>query len=513
MVPETATKKTKAKGGVAVQENGLPEGVKILPVASLAPAPAPASATEVPAVTPAAETAPEAPLPEAPSPLPDLPTIVKSRSRIRPDAPTDDPDKPKRRKPGRPKAGRLDVPKTIGADAPATPAPLPDAPKLSPQPAPAPETPTPEPVPASPRRMSDIAPRRAAHSKPEAAPEPKSSKAKAKRAKHDHHHHVHKVGVPPLHFGAVMSASLRSRVRPGFMALAALAAVSFAALTGYGVWLYLTGGLPDFAGQLTRSGLQVLVEAALLALLYYIGRSIGQAAITYGIAREHDQRPVPLARQIGVGVNTFGRRLVLDVWFVAFELLLLGLMGGLILTGGSSWPVNPNLQLAAIFVAFLVLLYLQTGLALSRGLAAVGLTLTTQTPFESARLGWRMFSHRFELLGLRFLAAAMELVLALPLAAIAVGLIVAAPAGLHLATAFAAGLLALVAGSLFGAGTAAWWVSLYRRIVMADQPDHAATLLSGRQAAEARRGSLTFLVSVTTLLIAAVLALPWLKFF
>ena len=510
---------------VAVQENGLPEGVKILPVG-------PASAQ------------------------PEIKSLVKPRTRITEnEASTDAGAKPeakkgsaisavaakiKKRKPGRPKATRLDVPRAIAAQAPA--APLPTAPKI------AAVTPLANPKPATNRvrRMSDIAPRRPAptSSSPTstlssasprseatpaaisanpslantnpapAGPKPPSHLANhavaapTKPARHKAKHEVHKVGVPPLHYGAVIAFSLRARVRPRLVALATLASLSFAAAIAYGTWLLLTTGLPHLAERLAHSSRSLLLETTLLAALYYVGRSIGQAAITFGVAREADHRPVPLTRQIGVGINTFGRRLLLDIGFALGEVGLLALVAGLMLTGGEDWPINPQLHLAIIFCAFLALLYLLTALALTRGLAGVALTLTNRNPWATTKLGWRLFSHRFELLGLRFAALALELLLAVPPAALAGAFIVSAPAPWHLAVVAAVAVLAWLAGALFGAGTATWWTALYRRLVLADRPAEAITLLSARKAQDANRGSLSLIISLSTLLAATAVALP-----
>jgi hypothetical protein len=130
---------------------------------------------------------------------------------------------------------------------------------------------------------------------------------------------------------------------------------------------------------------------------------------------------------------------------------------------------------------------------------------------DAAKIGWKLFSHRFELLGLRFLAAAIELILALPLVALAAAFVASAPANLHLLVTLAVGLLALVAGALFGVGTASWWAALYRRIILVDKPDAASSLLSGRQSQEPQPGALTLVVAISSFLIAAALAVPWLR--
>jgi hypothetical protein len=149
--------------------------------------------------------------------------------------------------------------------------------------------------------------------------------------------------------------------------------------------------------------------------------------------------------------------------------------------------------------------------AITRGLAGVILTLTPKRPKEAAAIGWRLFSHRFELLGLRFFGAALELVLAVPLAAVAIAVIVNVPTAYASWTALGVGLLALVAGALFGVGTATWWAALYRRLILVDHPGGAVTLLSGRQPADANRGPLVLIVSLSTFLLVAFLALPLLN--
>ncbi|HEY2004712.1 MAG TPA: hypothetical protein VGH44_06385 [Candidatus Saccharimonadia bacterium] len=554
-----------ASGVAGVQASGLPEGVKILSASGI-----PAATTATAIVTAAVDTkqatkpasrdkpvkAPEPTMDPKPTKTaePDAdsgthPLIFKSRGRIKPvveaegetDIAKSDNSKPeiitdttrtKHRKPGRPKSGPLDAPRrSINMTAPA----LPDAPQLgspkapSPVPAPVPTPTTPAPpadIPLpGPRRMSDIAPRkpRPVTIKPDTE-EPELAKSKpVHKPKHKRkplftwpksapkRHHVHKVGVPALHFGPAMKFSLQARARPRHLGLAGLASVAFAAVVSYGTWLFLTLGPNGLANRLQHPEPFLVAQLTGLALLYYLGRSVGQAAITYGVAREADHRPVSLSKQLGVGINTFGRRLALDSLYACIQLALLAVVGLLIATGGQTWPVNIQLQIGALFVAFLLLLYLLTAMAITHGLAGVAITLTANGPKSAIKLGWRLFSHRFELLGLRFLAAAIELLMALPLAVLAVAFVAAAPAGLHLAVTLGVAVVAWLAGALFGAGTAAWWVALYRQLVLADHTDGAVNLLSGRQPAEAKRAPLALLVSLTTILVVAVLALPWIK--
>lgn len=508
-----------------LQANGLPEGVKILPIAKNAPTPDLEAAKPEP--QPAAQATPAETAPAAPATV----SLVRPRNRIA--TPEDTaaaseatPAPVKRRKPGRPKAGRLDAPRAVAAVAPSSPAMPEPAAAVSANPAPA--NPLPAAPPVAVRRMSDLAPRRpAAHPRGHHVATPSGSGAPAsdqsteveapsktaasKPTKRPKKARVHRVGVPPLHYAPVVAFSLRARARPRLVLLAGLATFSLGIAAAYGVWVVLNQGITGLADSLLHAGPRLITEVILLALMYYIGRSIGQTAIVYGIAREADQRPVTLTRQLGVAVNTFGRRLRLDLGFFLGELLLIAAGIVLFLTGGTHWPMDTNLQVGLLFLAYLVILYLMSALALSRGLAGVNLTLTTNRPSRAAAFGWRLFSHRVELVGPRFGAVLLEWLLALPLIVLGVALVLAAPPGLRLWVAVGAGLLAWLAGALMGVGTAAWWTMLYRQLIMADHPDSAIEHLSTRQPEEARRLPLSLIVGVSTLIIAAILLLPWLQ--
>lgn len=496
MVPEPTTQ---SASGLTVQANGLPAGVKIIPLkdapvvgadAPVPPAPANAATTKPAAAAPVAVATPASAPSSAGTPL------IQSRSRIETTtaAAAGTTTKTRKRKPGRPKAGRLDTPiRTAPTETAAT-------------------APTPAPAPAL-RRMSDLSPRPAEPAS--TAPPPAKSTAPASagarpKPSRPPKPHVHKVGVPPLHFGAVVGLSLRSRLRPQMLGLATLAAIAFGVVASYGAWLVATSGLPRLADSLIAAGPRLAIEAGIIALMYYIGRSIGGAAITFGIARESDARPASLGQQLAVGVNTFARRLALDAGLGLPQIILLGAVIALVWYGGTTWGLGLMVQAAILFVAFFLLLYLDTALALARGLAGVAITLTFQSPVTAGRLGFKLFSHRLELLGLKFTAAALELVLAIPLAVLAVALIIASPASLHLPAAIGVGLLALIAGALFGAGTASWWAALYRRIVTVDHPTDAQALLSARQPGPVSAGALTFIVAASSCLVTAALAVPWL---
>lgn len=502
MVPEP-TPKIK-ESNIKVESNGLPEGVKILPVEGAAPEP------------PAPDPEPESDTKEIQEDTIEPPVepseegepLIKPRVRIAgvDDEPLDDKSKKKLR--GRPKAGKLDVPKV---------APKPAADPLPPAPLSATK---PEPTPM--KKMSDIT---IAKSKPEPPPqkvEQKTEKPVAAPKQKAVHHSlfapkkpkkpaVHHPSVPPIHYGAVLGFTFRSRFQLELVSIMAVSAAVLAAVAGFGAWLLVTGRLSSVARHFSHPGTVTIAELVLLICLYYVGRSVGQSAIVYGVAREEDHRPVSLSRQLGVGINTFANRLSLDIVFLALELLVVAGIAALVAVGGSNWPVNAELQVGALFFAFLILLYLGSALAISRGLGSVILTLTGSGVLGSVKEAWRLFSHRFELLAYKFLALAFELVLAAPFIILAAALVMAAPSSMHIPVAIGVGVLAWVAGAMLGVGTAAWWSSLYRRLVEIDKPEGTHHLLASRQPQEASRSGLALLVCLTTLLVTLSIALPWLK--
>jgi hypothetical protein len=517
MVPDPVTKAN--AGGLKIQQNGLPVGVKIL--GKNAPV---ADSDSQPKPEPAPEPKPE-PAPASKAKL--VPSLIQSRHRIAATSPGEDetenqedsPAVPRprtaKRKPGRPKAGRLDVPKPVQAEAAV-------AAVASAAPAPAMDPVSRTPRPRRTHAVATVTPEAAPPKEPTAASADKPSPrmmdiaAPKPKTKTPAHHQVHKVGVPPLHFGHVIATSLRSRFGRHHLALASLAAVVFASTAAAGAWLFLDGQLPSVANRLMGADPRLLAELVLLAVLYYIGRSVGQAAIIYGVAREADHRPVGLSSQLGIAINGFGRRLGLDLVFGAAQLSVLSAIVLLAVTGGTPWryqdfTLNPQIQLGVIFTLFLLLLYLMTALALSHGLANVAVVLTKNQSTEAAKLGWRLFSHRFELLGWRFLSLALEMLIAVPVAAAALALLVIAPTGMIWLLSLGVGVLAWVLGAVIGSGTATWWAALYRKLVLVDHPAAEAALLSSRTPVEAHRGALTTLVAVSCFLIAACLALPWLQ--
>lgn len=409
--------------------------------------------------------------------------------------------KPRKRKVGRPKAGRLDVPK-------ATHAPLPEpvltatatdaktdapaeikaettvkAPVISHLATPAPENSAD--AGTGPKHLADIRPRQ-----PKAKPQPPA-------------HHVHHVGVAPLHFGSVMGFAVKARVRHHHLLLMSLAGAITGVVGGLGAWFALNGQLPKLATGVLDATPKLLGELAIIAVLYYIGRSLGQAAITYGVIREADSRPVGLATQLGIAVNTFGRRLALDALYGIVQLILLTAIVVLVLTGGTNWGIEPIYQVIALFACYLVLLYFLGAAAISHGLAVVAIVLTKLRAGHALALGWHLFSHRLELIGIRVIAMLLETLLAVPMVAAAIALFVYAPTAWHIPAAIAIGVIAWLAGALAGAGTATWWAAIYRKIILLDHASGAVELLSSRQPSEASRLRLAVIVGVSGMLLAA----------
>lgn len=398
--------------------------------------------------------------------------------------------KPRKRKPGRPKAGRLDVPKAITSTTQAAPTPDPKPKNESGVTRPAEATPAPAPEPSK-RQFSDIThrPTKPRHQEPPA-------------------HHVHRVGVAPLHFGSVISFSLRAQAKRHHLILAMASALLAGIMATIGAWYLLTTSPAAVMQVLANHWLVAAVEAVALLKLYYIGRTIGHAAITYGVAREADHRPVSLTWQLSAAVNSFTRRLRLDSLYALTQIALLSAMTALLLTGGARWPVPAMIQILALYSAFLVLLYLMAAAAITRGLAGVAVILTNLSTAEAYKLGWQLFRHRLELVGIRLLSCIVELIVVLPLLAAGISLYLFLPAGLHAVAAIGIGLVTWLIGSLMGAGSASWWAGVYRKIIMLDQPAQQFELLASRLPGPARGRYLVILAAISGFLLASVLLIP-----
>lgn len=414
----------------------------------------------------------------------------------------------KRKRPGRPKATRLDQPVTSGGmrDISAGFAPVlsPDISEAKPAseapeiaPVSVPQTVQASPSPASgphgSRRLSDIAPAR------HAAPAPKVEQS------------TNKEHPPqPMVFGDLISSSLRGRFNPTHFCLALLPAILLAFVGGF-IVLALAGDYTN-VGRLVPQRLLLPVggELLIIAALYYVSRSFMHGAIVYGAARRADHRPTTVARWMDMSARSFGARLRLDVLNGLAQLAVLALAGSLVVTGGILWPVPAWFQLGLLFVAFFALMYLLAGLMLSQGLGHVAVTLSTMNARQAFGLGWLFFRHHFELIGLKLLTFAVELLLLVPVAAAVAALIVLVPG--NQTWLVVAGLVVgvTVAGASTGAASALWWQETYRRLVRADRLTEAVALLTGRKLASSTGSSANWIAALMLSLAVLAAVWPWL---
>ncbi len=374
----------------------------------------------------------------------------------------------KTRKPGRPKAGRLDTPKPEVV--PVKPAPPAEA-RLGPA--------------QHRQRLSDLI--------PVAPPQPPPAKA-ALQGKDD----------------AIVKASLRERFRPAALVWMLVPAALLAAMAG-AVTLVLVGDRRDQALAITwQAGWPLWGELVLVFLLFYLSRSLGSAAVMFGTARRADHRPASAAHQLGAAVNSFGSRVGLDIVTTVLQTGLVALGAGLVVVGGTPWPVPEVVQLAGLFIAYLALVYVFVGLGVVQGLGHAAVTLGKLTIWQALSLSWSYFRHHFELVGFRFVSLLLELVLALPLFAAVAALIVYLPPDLKWGAVVAAVSLTLVGGALLGVGVAAWWVMAYRSLVRR-HPGDTVRLLAGRQPQHTHRGAAALVIVLTLALATFAAAWPWLS--
>jgi len=415
-------------------------------------------------------------------------------------------DKPaKRKRPGRPKASRLDQPVASGGmrdiavgftptlePALAEPAAAADAPAEQ-----APTSPAhPDHQPAT-RRLNDLAPSRHASAAPG-----EHSPAKPAAATGD---------LQPTAFSDLMSASIRGRFNAVHFCLALLPAILLA-MVGAFVVVTLAGDYMAVNRLLPRHGLIPLGgELAIIALLYYVSRSFMHGAIVYGAARQSDHRPAPVSRWIEMSARSFGTRLRFDILSLLAQGGVLALIGSLIVTGGLLWPVPAWLQLGLLFGAYFALVYLLAGLMLTQGLGHVAVTLSTVTARKAFGLGWMFFRHHFELIGIKLLTLLVELILLAPLGAAIAALVLLAPSNRNwlVVAGFTVGIM--IAGASAGAASALWWQAAYRRLVKTERLVEAVGLLTGRKLTPTRGHATTWMMILMLVLAATAAIWPWLS--
>ncbi len=411
----------------------------------------------------------------------------------------------KRKRPGRPKASRLDQPVASGgmrdiaigftptlepaiseSKAVADPPAAPDAAKPV----------IPDKKPSS-RQLSDIAPKRHASSAP-AQPSPSKTEAKE--------------GEPqPVQFSDLMSASIRGRFNAAHFCLALLPAILLAMAGGF-IVVTLAGDYTAVNRLLPPHAVVPLTgELAIIALLYYVSRSFMHGAIVYGAARQSDHRPAPVASWIDMSARSFGTRLRFDFLSLLAQTGVLALIASLVITGGLQWPVPEWLQLGLIFGAFFALVYLLAGLMLTQGLGHVAVTLSTVTARKAFGLGWIFFRHHFELIGIKLLTLVVELVLLAPLGIAIAALILLAPIERSWLVVGGLTVGVMVAGASTGAASALWWQAAYRKLVKTERLTEAVGLLTSRKLSPSRGHATAWMIILMLVIATTAAILPWLS--
>lgn len=411
----------------------------------------------------------------------------------------------KRKRPGRPKASRLDQPVAAGGMRDIavgfTPTLEPAFPEPEELPISSPPHAATKPVASahkhSARRLNDIAPARKTTTAPIA---PVSSKTVTKDAE-----------TAPVPFSDLMSASIRGRFNALHFCLALLPAILLALVGGF-IVVTLAGDYSSINRLVTaRTYVPLVGELVIISLLYYVSRSFIHGAIVYGAARQSDYRPSPVARWIDISARSFLTRLHFDVLALLAQVGVLALIGSLLFTGGLQWEIPAWLQLGLLFAAYFALVYLLAGLMLTQGLGHVAVTLSTVTARKAFGLGWMFFRHHFELIGIKLLTMLVELVLLLPLGAAIAALVLLAPSDNNWVVASGLTLGVMVAGASTGAASALWWQAAYRRLVKTERLTEAVGLLTGRKLTPARGHATSWMMTLMLVLATTAAVWPWLS--
>jgi hypothetical protein len=324
-------------------------------------------------------------------------------------------------------------------------------------------------------------------------------------------HRVHAAArAANVAYGSILAASLSGRFtrhRSWFSLISTLAVVGLLTAAG----LALASHSLSHVWQVTRqAGWAVYGELVIVAGLYYLLRSLTQAAIVVGTGRLADHRPLPTHRWLSQAADSQGRRLELDVVALAATAAVAGLCAWLVVGGGHTWPTPLWVQVGALMIGFASLLYLLLALIMTISLAHVALSLTALSPASGLALGWRLFRHHFELAGARLVALLVE---AVGLGLIVIGgggwLLVSTPDFRPVVIVVIAG-VATIAATLAGAGSAIWWTLSYRQLVQVDHPAGFHRLLATTAPKAARRAPVLATGTALVTLAALAAAWPWL---
>ena len=473
-----------AAAAKTLDKSGLPDGVTILSAE----------------VAPTVEPVPEA-VAETLSQEPDAPTIEAYKNASEPplivnhNAPTTN-EKPKKRKVGRPKAARLDMPVMTAAVVASVTRVTPkaaEAPKIHASAA------SKSNHTSSSNSMSDIRTAKTPGTVSdvvESVPDRPNLRPQTKQQS--------------IATGDILAESWQGRFRPHHSLMALIPAAVIALISGGVAAAYLGPKSGQLSAITKSAAIPVLGDLLIILMLYYVCRSLATAAITFGAARSEDHRKVPAYRWWGVAINSFGGKLRFDLLMLLAELVVAGLIVGLVLVGGAVWPIPEYLQIAAIFGAFVILLFALSGLLLTQGLGRVSVVLGTTLPREAFSVGWGFFRNHFELVGAKLLSLILELLLIVPLVAAVVAVGWSTSGGGHWWLILTLTIAVAIGGALIGAGTAIWWESAYRHLVRAERISEAVTLLTGRKADKAHRLPLILITMLITFLVVAATIWPWL---
>ncbi|MBW4062077.1 hypothetical protein HJC99_05895 [Candidatus Saccharibacteria bacterium] len=383
----------------------------------------------------------------------------------------------KKAKLGRPKAGRLDVPaaatKRIVGEVTGPP------PSQTPPPLPKP--------------IHDIAP-----------PPPKPIREPDNRP------------LPPVirrasvAYSEILGASIAGRFthHRSFMTIVPAALVAMVA-TVAGV--VLASGQPHrLVSATVDAGWAVGGELIIIAVIYYLVRSLSHAAITFGSARLSDHRPLPTERWLEVAADSQGRRLGIDVLASLGLLVMLALMAGLFVSGSHLSGLPEVAQIAILMLGFGVLLYASVAITMTVSLGHIAVTLAQVHTVSGLKLGWRLFRRHFELAGARLTALSLETLGLIAVLVGAGGWLIVSPANLRPLVIGAVGVVLAAIGALAGAGTAIWWGNAYRALVQVDHPAGFHRLLSTAVPKAARVTPVIVISGVLLGLSALAVAWPWL---
>ena len=536
-----AAKAAVAKPAVAKvnPESGLPEGVKIVPVAGVEPpliaaveavkpvaadvpksvaaaAPKPAVAEPPkpvvaeppkPVVADAVKFAPATISKFAPSKVAPLaaPAAVPNPRLAAPLPIVNDLKIPVKRRVGRPKAGPLDAP--LSAPAPMLAAPVPMMPtpiSLAPKPAavapaakPGVNVPQPAavPKPAASAPKPATAPQSAAAPKPiAAAPQPTATAARA-----------------PQPTGARDDATGVSYMGAGASPWLTLAVLGLAAATATLVLVVAGPNLAGLADKVATGGWNLWSALIAVAILYYYVRGVTAIALAYGEARRGDHRPVPRKHWFSVAINNIGSGQTLDYLSLILQSVpILGIIFLLHFGATLTTGLDPWIAAAALTLAFTILAYLTIILGLAWRLASAALTVGRVNPVKAILLGIGFSLKHPELIIIGLWALVLEsLSLAAPLALVAAALSFATSSQLWI-LAFAAVPLTILGAFAEGASSGSWWQRVYRRLVRHEKLSEALDLLSARSAEKTRPGAAAMFWILLAMIAATVGAWPWL---